>query len=111
MSTSHLASKPDYLYSTFGTDPDMVEIVDLFVGEMPERVASLQKCLADADLDNLRVVAHQLKGAGGSYGFQSITECAARVEGAIRSREPEEQIRQDVAALVDLCQRARSKAE
>lgn len=96
------------LYSEFGLDPDLGEIVELFVQEMPDRVATLLDCLGAGDREGLRRVAHQLKGAAGSYGFQSISPCAADVENRIRQGAPEEQIRQGVDILVEMCRCVRA---
>ncbi len=98
------ASSP--LYSTLATDPDLGEIVELFVEEMPNRTANLRARLEAADWDGLRQAAHQLKGAAGSYGFAPITPAAARVEDAIRQATPEEEIREMVDELIALCNSA-----
>jgi HPt (histidine-containing phosphotransfer) domain-containing protein len=98
------------LYSSLGTDPDLGQLVDLFVEEMPGRVAGVLEQLSRDDWDGLRQTAHQLKGAAGSYGFQPITASAARVEDAIREGLPEEQIRRAVGELTDLCSRAHGGA-
>jgi len=90
-------------------DPDLEELVALFVREMPDRVAALESLLADCDWDALRRSAHQLKGAAGSYGFAPISPSAAKVEDAIRQTSSEESIRQAVAELIDLCERAQAK--
>lgn len=95
------------LYSTLATDPDLGEIVQLFVEEMPNRTATLRDRLNEADWEGLRRVAHQLKGAAGSYGFEPITPAAARVEDAIRQSAPEDEIRQMVEELIALCNSAR----
>lgn len=95
------------LYSSLGGDPDLGEIVDMFVEEMPDRVSAIQNQLEEANWDGLRRTAHQLKGAAGSYGFDSVSPCAARLEDAVREQEPEEQIRRAAQELVDLCSRAR----
>jgi len=94
------------LYSTLDSDPDVRELVEMFVEEMPDRVASLLDRVNAADWEGLRRVAHQLKGAAGSYGFEPITHSAAGVEDAIRESRPEEEIRRMVQDLVDLCDRA-----
>lgn len=96
------------LFSTLGSDPDLREIVELFVEEMPDRVSNLFDRLRVCDWEGLRRAAHQLKGAAGSYGFEPITLSAARVEDAIRASRPEEEIRQAIEDLVDLCRRARA---
>jgi len=95
------------LYSSLGGDPDLSEIVDLFVEEMPDRVAMLQDQLEEANWEGLRRTAHQLKGAAGSYGFDTISPRAARLEDAVCASEPEEQIRQAVDELTILCNRIR----
>jgi HPt (histidine-containing phosphotransfer) domain-containing protein len=96
------------LYSTLASDPDLGEIVELFVGEMPNRVGSLRERLGETDWEGLRRVAHQLKGAAGSYGFQPITQMAASVEDSIRQAQPEEEIRRLVDELIAMCSSARA---
>ena len=98
---------PEYIYSRLATDPDLCGIVDLFVEEMPGRVAALLDQLRAADWEGLRWTAHQLKGAAGSYGFDAISPCAGKLESAVHNDEPEEQIREAVMELADLCTRAR----
>ena len=96
-----------YVYSRLAGDPDLGEIVDLFVSEMSERVATLLDQLQAQDWESLRRTAHQLKGAAGSYGFDSISPCAGKVESAIRDGESEQRICTTVEELVDLCNRTR----
>jgi HPt (histidine-containing phosphotransfer) domain-containing protein len=105
--TTHPHAPVELLYSTLGGDPDLGEIVDLFVAEMPQRVADILNLLDGARWGQLGRAAHQLKGAAGSYGFGPISPAAARVEEAVRQGLPEEPIRAAVDELVDLCHRAR----
>lgn len=103
MSTSD--SKP--LVSEYASDPDMAELIDLFVGELPERVEALHDALTKGDLDLLARVAHQLKGAGGGYGFPDITVAGRDVETAAKESDADlETVQKSVEALVDLCSRA-----
>jgi len=95
------------LYSSLGGDPELGEIVDLFVEEMPRRVETLIGQLESSDFEGLRRTAHQLKGAAGSYGFDPISPRAAELERTIVGREPEPVIRQAVDELVNICNRAR----
>ena len=105
---SQMTNDTASLYSPLSADPDLAEVVELFVLEMPDRVANLLKCLETSDWDGLRRAAHQLKGAAGSYGFMPITPAAARVEDAIRQSSPEADVQQMVEELVGLCRQARS---
>jgi HPt (histidine-containing phosphotransfer) domain-containing protein len=93
------------LYSTLGGDPDLGDLVTLFVDEMSDRVGNILDLLNRHEWEELRRAAHQIKGAAGSYGFGSITPCAGKLEYAIRDQEPEENIRQAVEDLVGMCNR------
>ena len=107
-STTCEKNPADCLYSTFGTDPDLSEIVELFVEEMPNRVQTLVEQYNSGDWEGLRRTAHQLKGAAGSYGFEDISPAAARLERFLGGGEPEKVIRDALEQLVDMCSRARA---
>ncbi|MBN1396365.1 MAG: Hpt domain-containing protein [Pirellulales bacterium] len=96
------------IYSRLGGDPDLADILELFVEEMPTRVEKLLRHLDDENWDELRRTAHQLKGAAGSYGFEPLSPAANKVERFIREHQPEQQIRNSVKELVELCGRVRS---
>jgi HPt (histidine-containing phosphotransfer) domain-containing protein len=98
-------TSPEPLYSTLAEDPYLGQIVPMFVAEMPDRVGQLLARLEAGDWQGLREAAHQMKGAAGSYGFQPITPAAARLEQAIKSGEPEAEIRRLTEALTALCGR------
>jgi HPt (histidine-containing phosphotransfer) domain-containing protein len=57
-----------------------------FLDEAREKVAEMQSAIettASAEsLDRLAYLAHQLKGSGGSYGYERISTDAAAVEKA-----------------------------
>lgn len=99
------------IYSTLGDDPDLGEIVELFVEEMPARMAALTSCRDAQDWQQLGRLAHQLKGACGSYGFAQLTAQAARLEKACRCDEPtEEQMLAELQQMLSMCSRVRSGA-
>ncbi len=74
----------DPIRSTYEDDLDMMEIVQEFADELPGRAESAETLLRDGDLSELQRLAHQLKGAGGGYGFDAITEVAAALEQALK---------------------------
>ena len=96
------------LYSTLAEDPDLAEIVEMFVDEMPERIEQILNCFESEDWTGLQRASHQLKGAAGSYGFPSITPCAGILEAAVRQTRPEEEIRKAVDELVAMCRSVRA---
>lgn len=95
--------------SEYAGDPDMAELVQLFVAELPRRVAAMEAALRAGEASVLTRLAHQMKGAAGGYGFPSISEVAARVETAVKSsREPERALKEaedSLRELMELCGR------
>jgi histidine phosphotransfer protein HptB len=98
----------EYVYSRLGSNPDYGEIVEMFVEELPKRAASLLEHLDKGDWESLRRVAHQIKGAAGSYGFDTISPIAGKLEATVRNSDPEADIRKAIAELADICNRARA---
>jgi HPt (histidine-containing phosphotransfer) domain-containing protein len=95
------------IHSVLREDPDMVELIELFVGDMPSRIEALCDALDQADHQMLMHLAHQLKGAGGGYGYPQITDAARIVEQATREEDvPVELLCRCVHDLVELCRRA-----
>lgn len=70
-------------------DHELNELKREFLDEARGKVAEMQSAIAserDASaLERLSYLAHQLKGSGGSYGFQRISADAAELEKAIES--------------------------
>lgn len=88
--------------SAFEDDPDMLEIVREFAAELPNRMADLEDRREGGDLPALQVLAHQLKGAGGGYGFPQITDAAAALERAIKEGAGAPLIKERCVALVEI---------
>jgi len=93
-------------------DPDMAELVDLFVTELPQRMKAASEAWSDQRLEDLRRMAHQLRGAGASYGFPTIGDAAGRVEDSLRvlphlgMADELRDVQRVVDELTDLCRRA-----
>ncbi len=98
------------LYSSLASDPDLAELVEIFVESLPERVESLRQAFEQGDWETLRRTAHQLKGAAGSYGFDPLSPSAAQLEQSVASgpEQDVEAIRQALEELLDLCSRVRA---
>jgi HPt (histidine-containing phosphotransfer) domain-containing protein len=91
--------------SDFAGDPDMAELIEYFVSELPERAAAVNDCLRDNRWEDLRRLAHQLKGASGGYGFGPLGEAAAALEHDLDAQAELDAIRRDVDELLSLCGR------
>ncbi|MDP1661697.1 MAG: Hpt domain-containing protein [Phycisphaerales bacterium] len=97
--------------SEFSNDPDMREIVELYVQEMPARVSKLQELWAAQQMDDLKRLAHQLKGASGGYGFAPVGSAAGKVEHSLLALAEGsasvslEQLRNQFEDLLSMCRR------
>jgi CheY-like chemotaxis protein len=75
--------------STFRDDTDMAGIIAEFVGQLPRRLVEMRQAAANNQWDVLLRAAHQLKGAGGSYGYACLSEAAGELESHAKRRDAE----------------------
>ncbi len=97
------------LRSQFADDPEMAELVELFVDELPQRIQSLRAAFESRDAQSLRRLTHQLRGASAGYGFPAIGEAAGAVESRLRTDPAPEALdglNRQLNDLIDLCARA-----
>ncbi len=92
----------DRLRSAYASDPEMKEALAEFVTGLPQYVAQLIAHLQLQQLAELRDAAHTLKGAGGGYGFQAITDAAATLEASLRTAADLATIKAGVDGLTHL---------
>ena len=75
--------------SEFAADPDFRELLEEFAAAMPVRRDGLLDAHRRNAYDLLRTRAHQLKGAGGGFGFPRLSELAAALAQACQGQDPE----------------------
>lgn len=82
-------------------ESDLRDLVEDFVGELPGRIEELRAAHRRLDWEQLRMLAHRLKGAAGSYGYPSLSALAAEMEAHFDARRDEALERQlrDLEAL------------
>lgn len=92
--------------SSLADDPDLRELVEMYVTEMPQRIQGLVDAVQCKDWERLGSLAHQIKGSAGSYGFQQITDFAAVLEHACRKVGDPEVMQAAYVRLTELMNRA-----
>jgi CheY-like chemotaxis protein len=58
------------------------DLQSLYRQALPARIAALESAHAARDDDEIRSIAHALRGSGATYGFPDVTAAAAAVESA-----------------------------
>lgn len=70
-------------------DHELDDLKREFLGEAREKVDEMETALGTVrerdSLERLKYLAHQLKGSGGSYGYQRISTDAADLEKVVES--------------------------
>ena len=72
------------VYSDFAADPDFEELLSAFADSIPQKQDQLRKLHRELQTAQLQVVAHQLKGTGGGYGFDGLTDVAGELVEACK---------------------------
>lgn len=85
---NHPPASHEPIKSEFADDPDMMELIELFLQELPERLAAFSDALAAGDISIVQRVSHQLRGSSAGYGFPKLGRAAAEVEDLIREASP-----------------------
>jgi HPt (histidine-containing phosphotransfer) domain-containing protein len=80
------AATPDKLVSSLlQDDPDLLELVEEFVNGLGECLAGFRRAFEQLDWNRLTTLAHQLKGAGGSYGYAELSNLAKEMEAGFQN--------------------------
>jgi CheY-like chemotaxis protein len=100
---------PAPMVSAYADDPELADVLEAFVEGLPERMACIERALADHDVTGLVLLAHQLKGAAGSYGFPTIMEAAGQLERQGNVAQDLEALGRHVRDLAAICQSAEAR--
>jgi CheY-like chemotaxis protein len=81
--------QPDRIDQTGGSewtdDPELAKILDEFVEGLPVKMTAMRQAIDNNCFDEVRRIAHQLKGTGGGYGYPALTESARGLENAAQA--------------------------
>jgi Hpt domain len=66
-------------------DPDLEDLIPGFLKNRQRDVDKLRALVDAQDYPAIRIMGHSMKGAGGGYGFDPITDFGAEIETAALS--------------------------
>jgi HPt (histidine-containing phosphotransfer) domain-containing protein len=84
-------------------DADLEDLIPGYLQNRRQDVDAILQALENQDFDTIRVLGHTMKGTGGGYGFDAITEMGRVLEAAAKDKNAQA-IRQGTAALLDYLQ-------
>jgi HPt (histidine-containing phosphotransfer) domain-containing protein len=79
-------------------DPEIADLIPGFLENRRKDIKAMAEALKQGDFETIRVLGHSMKGAGGSYGFDGVTDIGKALEDAAKSTNAEE-IRRSVGEL------------
>jgi len=91
--------------SEFAEDPDIAEMLPPFIESFSGRLKEIRAVVAADNAGELALVAHQIKGAAGGYGFPSLTKLAADLEAPLKAGSSINLVRPLVDALISEIER------
>jgi len=83
---------------TVRADPEISELIREFMRDMQSRPDTFAKALHARDYQTIRTLGHQMKGEGGTFGFDAISTLGAKLEQAAIG-EKDETVRETVQEL------------
>ena len=67
-------------------DSELEDLIPSYLDNRLKDVKSIISFLDAGDFEEVRVIGHSMKGSGGGYGFDKITEIGARIEVSAREK-------------------------
>jgi len=74
--------------SEFAGDPDMGDLVELFLQELPGRMGAAARAWESGEMETVQRISHQLRGSSAGYGYAMLGTAAGAVEDLIRGSVP-----------------------
>ncbi len=71
-------------------DKELAELIPQFIKNRADDIKSLRERLLKGDYELIERIGHGMKGAGGGFGFDGITEIGARIEKAAKNKNFDE---------------------
>jgi HPt (histidine-containing phosphotransfer) domain-containing protein len=68
-------------------DSDLAALIPDFLQSIRDQIPHLSELLRDDNYVDIQKIGHSLKGVGGGYGFQGITDLGAQIEQSARNSQ------------------------
>ena len=85
-------------------DPDLADLIPGFLENRRRDILAITEAIARGDIERVRMIGHSMKGTGGGYGFDAITEFGEILEQGARTLDMET-VKRVVAELREYLER------
>jgi len=75
---------------TVYVDSDLMEIIPGFLDNRRDDITAMQAAVEEGDFETIRLLGHDMKGSGGGYGFDGITDIGRSLEQAAKDQDQTE---------------------
>ena len=73
--------------NTVYVDEDLKELIPDFLENRSEDIKELKSAISTKDFEAIRKIGHTIKGVGGGYGFDYVTELGQKIEEAAKKSD------------------------
>lgn len=70
-------------------DKDLEDLIPGYIENRKKDVSAIFNALKNSDFEAIRIIGHSMKGSGGGYGFDRITEIGKMIEDAAKAMDAE----------------------
>lgn len=68
-------------------DPEIADLIPKFLDNRQKDINLIESALEKNDFEAIRILGHSMKGAGGGYGFNGVTEIGKNLEEAAKEED------------------------
>lgn len=91
-------------------DEDVLELAPGYLANCRNGLPVLRDAAAKRDFETLRSLGHKIKGSGGGFGFDRITEIGGNLETAAKAQDAQA-VEHEIADLQDYLDRVEITGE
>jgi len=65
-------------------DDEWAEMQEMYINHTSKELAKIQGDIDAVEIDSLRTFGHNIKGSGGMYGFEEVTNLGTKIEASAK---------------------------